>query len=87
MLLLKLGSELKNLIKKIPIRSENINKMQTAFLRSGMHRGVHLLLNPSFFKVTNITETCTLYNHVHCASLGRPINSPFYSLSITLHLP
>ena len=36
MFLLKLGSELQNLIKKIPTNSEDINKIQTAFPRSGM---------------------------------------------------
>ena len=34
--LLKLGSELQNLIKKIPTHSEDTNKIQTAFPRSGM---------------------------------------------------
>ena len=35
---LKLGSELQNLVKKIPIRYEDINKIQTEFPRSGMRR-------------------------------------------------
>ena len=68
MFLLKLGSELQNLIQKIPLRSENINKIQTAFPRSGTHRGgggeggrVHLLLNQSFFKVTNILRGTIMY--------------------------
>ena len=45
MFLLKLGSELQNLVKKFAVRYENINKLQTAFPqsgifpRSGMHRG------------------------------------------------
>ena len=39
MFLLKLGSELQNLVKKFAVQYENINKLQTAFPRSGMHRG------------------------------------------------
>ena len=42
MFLLKLGSELQNLVKKFAVRYENINKLQTAFPRSGMHRGYFL---------------------------------------------
>ena len=37
MFLLKLGSELQNLVKKFAVQYENINKLQTAFPRSGMH--------------------------------------------------
>ena len=40
MFLLKLGSELQNLVKKFAVQYENINKLQTAFPRSGMHRGL-----------------------------------------------
>ena len=39
MLLLKLGSKPPKLVKKIQIRSEDIDKMQAEFPRSGMHRG------------------------------------------------
>ena len=45
MFLLKLGSELQNLVKKFAVQYENINKLQTAFPESGifpgsgMHRG------------------------------------------------
>ena len=39
MFLLKLGSELQNLVKKFAVQYENINKLQTAFPRSGMCRG------------------------------------------------
>ena len=39
MFLLKLGSELQNLVKKFAVQYENINKLQTAFPRSRMHRG------------------------------------------------
>ena len=38
MFLLKLGSEVQNLVKKSEVQYENINKLQTAFPRSGMHR-------------------------------------------------
>ena len=38
MFLLKLGSKLQNLVKKFAVQYENINKLQTAFPRSGMHR-------------------------------------------------
>ena len=47
MFLLKLGSELQNLVKKILIRYEDINKIWTKFPqsgkfpRSGMHRGAN----------------------------------------------
>ena len=41
MFLLKLGSELQNLIKKIPIRSEDIKKMQTEFLQVKCSWGEH----------------------------------------------
>ena len=37
MFLLKLGSELQNLVNKNPFRSDYINKMQTEFPRSEMH--------------------------------------------------
>ena len=37
MFLLKLVSELQNLVKKFAVQYENINKLQTAFPRSGMH--------------------------------------------------
>ena len=40
MFLLKPDSELQNLFKKFPVQYENINKLQTAFPRSGMHRGL-----------------------------------------------
>ena len=36
MFLLKLGSELQKFTLKIPIRSDDINKMQTAFAQSGI---------------------------------------------------
>ena len=36
-LLLQLGSELPNLVEKIPIHSEDMNKMQTEFWRSAMY--------------------------------------------------
>ena len=36
MFLLKLGSELQNLVKKFAVQYENKNKLQTAFPRSGM---------------------------------------------------
>ena len=36
MFLLKLGSELQNLVKKFAVQYENINKLQTGFPRSGM---------------------------------------------------
>ena len=45
MFLLKLGSELQNLVKKFAVQYENINKLQTEFPQSGifpgsgMHRG------------------------------------------------
>ena len=34
---LELEPELQNLVKKIPIRYEDINKMEAEFPRSGMH--------------------------------------------------
>ena len=45
--MLKLGSELQKLIKLIPIRSEDVNKMQTKFplfLQSLIHRGKGVVL-------------------------------------------
>ena len=51
MFLLKLGSGLQNLVKKTAERYENIDKLQTAFPRSGMHNPSPTSCAPVFLSV------------------------------------
>ena len=59
MFILKLGSELQNLVKTFAVQYENINKLQTAFPRSGifprsgMHREQCKMPPTSFSPVTS----------------------------------
>ena len=48
MLLLKLRSELANSVKKILIHSEDMDKIQTEFPRSGMHTPCSLKCSENF---------------------------------------
>ena len=75
MFILKLESELQNLVKTFTVQYENINKLQTAFPQSGMHRRRCKMPPTSFSPVTStnvalITQNFLTFSFNPFATLG-----------------